>query len=230
MASRSKGVIRFISEEGDRVRAGDPILILEDSQEKLEVNRQQKILELRTVEESDEEQLRRKDVDSPLELAEKKLNLDLAQINVEQAENLLSLRTTKAPFDGVITQRFRSAGEAADELSPVLTMVDVNNLYLECHLPAEMRNRIREGQSVSIQVDTPASAEAQGRVQLCSPVIDPASGDFEVRVLIPNAGGALMAGVRARGIIAATEQEGHQTPQSPSTSQIPAVPVTAGSP
>ncbi len=201
IASRSRGVISFISEEGDRVHAGDPILILEDSQEKLEVDRQKKILELRAVEEKDEEALRKKDIDSPLEFAGKQLNLELAKINVAQAEDMLTRRTVTAPFDGIITKRVHCAGEAADELSPVLTMVDINHLYLEFHLPAAMRNRIKEGQSVSIQVDTPAPAEAKGTVQLCSPVIDPASEDFEVRVLIPNPGNRLTAGVMARGII-----------------------------
>ena len=59
MASRAKGVIRFIREEGERVHLGDPILILEDSMEKLEVDRQKKIMELRAVEDSAEEQLRK---------------------------------------------------------------------------------------------------------------------------------------------------------------------------
>ena len=241
LASRSKGVIQFISEEGDHVHAGAPLLILEDSQEKLEVDRQKKILELRAVEEGAEEQLRKKDVDSPLELAEKKLNLDLAKLNVQQAENLLSLRTTAAPFEGVVTQRLRSVGEAADELSPVLTLVDINNLYLEFHLPSSMRDRIRVGQPVSIQVDSPSPAEARGTVQLCSPVIDPASGDFEVRVLIPNPDAHLSAGVRAKGLITTDAAATNGSPASNATSappssstlsspSTPSSPVTAVSP
>ena len=44
VASRAKGVIHFIREEGERVHAGEAILALEDSMEKLEVNRQKKIM------------------------------------------------------------------------------------------------------------------------------------------------------------------------------------------
>lgn len=201
MASRAKGVIRFIREEGDRIHPGDPLLILEDSVEKLEVDRQKKILELREVESSAEEQLRKKDVVSAMELAEKKLNFDLARINLAQAEEILALRTVPSPFEGVVTQRTKSVGEAVDELSPVLTVVDIFNLYLEVHLPAAMRDRLKEGESVSIHVDTPAPADATGTVQLLSPVINPASGDFKVRVLIPNPDGHLTAGVRAKGVI-----------------------------
>ena len=205
MASRAKGVIRYIREEGERVHLGEPILILEDSLEKLEVSRQKKILELRSVEDSAEEQLRKKDVVSNLELAEKKLNLDLAQMNVQQAQELLDRRAVTAPFDGVVTQRGKSAGEAVDELAQVLTLVDINNLYLECHLPAEMRNRIREGESVAIHVDSPLPADATGTVQICSPVINPASGDFKVRVLVSNPTGQLTAGVRAKGTITSVQ-------------------------
>jgi multidrug efflux pump subunit AcrA (membrane-fusion protein) len=80
-------------------------------------------------------------------------------------------------------------------------MVDVNNLYLDCHLPADLRSRIREGETVTIHVDSPVPADATGKVDICSPVINPASGDFKVRILIPNSDGRLTPGVQAKGTI-----------------------------
>lgn len=230
-ASRSKGVIRFIREEGDRVHQGEPLLILEDSVEKLEVDRQKKILELRDVENSAEEQLRKKDVVSAMELAEKRLNLDLARLNLQQSVEILDRRTVTAPFDGVVTQRLRSGGEAVDELAQVVTMVDVGNLYLEFHLPAGMLGRVKVGQPVTIHVDTPVPADASGTIQLCSPVVNPASREFKVRVLVPNPDGRLTAGVSARGVITAAGPETLSPASSANTiTNTDTVPVPSATP
>lgn len=197
MASRSQGVIETIRDEGEVVKAGDVVMRLESGMEALQVAQQEHILALRDFEWKSADELRRKNVVSATEGEEKRITLEVAKVQLAQARELLSRRTVLAPFDGVVSEQLREVGEAVDEFVPVLVLVDVNTLALEAFLPASRLKEIREGQSVIVRIPDEPEKSFQGRVDKVAPVVNAASGDFKVRIVIPNKEGALVAGTPA---------------------------------
>ncbi len=197
MASRAQGVIAMIKDDGDVVKKGDPVMELEADMEKLQVEQQRHILGLRTFEANSAEELRKKNVVSQTEGEEKRMNLEVAKVQLAQAEQLLERRKVLAPFDGHVTERLREVGEAVDEFVPVLVLVDVSRVYLEVFLPANRIRDVKEGQGVKVRIPDLPDRVFEGTVEKLSPTVNAASGEFKVRILIPNPDHALVAGTSA---------------------------------
>jgi membrane fusion protein (multidrug efflux system) len=197
MASRAQGVIAAIKDDGDVVKKGDVVMELENDMEKLQVEQQKHILGLRAFEWKSTEELRKKSVVSQTEGEEKRMNLEVAKVQLSQAEQLLARRKVIAPFEGHVIDRLREVGEAVDEFVPVLVLVDINRVYLEVFLPASRLRDVKEGQLVKVHVPDLPDRVFEGTVEKLSPTVNAASGEFKVRVLIPNPDHALVAGTYA---------------------------------
>lgn len=197
LASRAKGVIEEIKREGERVRQGETVMQLESAMESLQLAQQKHILDLRTFERSASDELSSKSVISKTEVEEKRVNHEVAKVQLEQAQQLLEMRKVVAPFDGVISERLRERGEAVDEFTPVINLVNLDQLYLEVFLPAGRIRQVQAGDSVRVRLADVPGREFEGTVAEVSPSVNPASGDFKVRILMPNAAGELVAGTTA---------------------------------
>jgi RND family efflux transporter MFP subunit len=197
LASRAKGVIESIKREGDVVRRGDAVMQLESGMERLQHDQQRHILDLRSFERAASDELSQKSVISKTEVEEKRVNHEVAKVQLQQAAHLLEMRRVLAPFDGVVSERLRERGEAVDEFTPVVTLVNLQSLYLEVFLPADKLRRIRAGDPVKVTVADLPGREFAGSVSEVSPSVNPASGEFKARLLVPNPSGELVAGTAA---------------------------------
>lgn len=197
LASRAKGVIESIKREGDAVNEGDVVMELENTMEELQLDQQRHILDLRTFERDASDELAEKSVISKTEVEEKRVNHEVAKVQMEVAGQLLHMRKVEAPFEGVIAERLRERGEAVDEFTPVVTLVKLDKLYLEVFLPATRLREVKVGQPVRVTVGDLPGREFAGEVAEVSPGVNPASGEFKVRILVPNQQGELVAGTPA---------------------------------
>jgi membrane fusion protein (multidrug efflux system) len=198
LASRAKGVIEEIKREGDAVKAGDTVMRLESDTERLQHDQQRHILDLRSFERAASDELSEKSVISKTEVEEKRVNHEVAKVQLELAGRLFEMRKVVAPFDGVISERLRERGEAVDEFTPVITLVNLDELYLEVFLPAARLREVKVGAPVKVTVADLPGRDFQGVVAEVSPAVNPASGEFKVRVRVPNPRGELVAGTPAK--------------------------------
>jgi membrane fusion protein (multidrug efflux system) len=210
LSSRSTGVIREMKREGDEVRKGEVVASLEDDAEKLQVESAQAVLDKRRFEANSATSLHEKGTDSEDEARTAMTNLKTEDIQLKEALVALDKKTVKAPFDGVVTRRIREVGEAVDQYFPLLTMVDLSKVYLETYLPANRLRDLSQGQPVEVRVPDLPGRTFQGQVSFIAPIIDPASGEFRVKILLPNGDRALRSGMTAIGLLELT----HTTPTS----------------
>ena len=115
---------------------------------------------------------------------------DLAQVQVNQ-------RVIRSPIDGVVAERFVSAGERVDE-KPLLRLAKVDPLRVQLVVPLSMYQKIRLGDAVPIIPELPSAVPVSARVKMVDKVVDAASNTFRVHLELPNAAGALPAGLRCR--------------------------------
>lgn len=200
LASRSKGVIEKIKREGDFVKKGDVVMELESDIETLQLQQQKHILDLRTFERNASDELSRQSVISKTEVEEKRVNHEVAKVQLALAGRLLEMRKVFAPFDGVVTDRLRERGEAVDEFTPVIALVNLGRLYLEVFLPAARIRDVRIGETVKVTVDDLPGRSFSGTIDEFAPAVNPASGDFKVRVLVENVQGELVSGTSATAV------------------------------
>ncbi len=195
LASRAQGVIAAVVEEGTELKEGEVALRLEDTMERLQLAQQTKVVEMREFENEASAALGKSAAISRIEAMEKTINLEVAKILQGQAQELLDRRTVRAPFAGVVTERLRSVGEAVDEFVPVLSLVQIDQLAFEAFLPAEFITQIHPGDKIVLYFPIFSGKSFDATVERVSPVVNPASAEFKVRLVIPNPERQLRAGL-----------------------------------
>lgn len=113
--------------------------------------------------------------------------LDAARATVTKADTALSVARknladseVRAPFDGVITRKYKDAGDYVGPGAPVFAMDDPNVYELSLSLNAERYAKVVEGETEIVLPGT------NGAVKVCykSPRVNPATRTFEIRAAI----------------------------------------------
>jgi membrane fusion protein, multidrug efflux system len=119
---------------------------------------------------------------------EQKALLEHAEKALDYAQHRLDKAGIRAPYNGVITQRFVDPGEsvAVTPATYLLEIQDVGTLYLEFSLPQELLSVIKPGRRVEFEVEGIAGPDGQGEIAVIFPAIDEATRSFKCRVIVPN--------------------------------------------
>jgi RND family efflux transporter MFP subunit len=119
----------------------------------------------------------------------------LAELELKQATEILSLRTIKSPISGIVVERMISPGELVTEDQPILSLVSIDPLYVEVIIPAEEFDLVRLGSIATVIPSEPIGGRYEGEVTIVDNVIDAASGTYGVRVELLNPDRELPAGL-----------------------------------
>ncbi|MGE5110171.1 MAG: HlyD family secretion protein [Acidobacteriaceae bacterium] len=96
-------------------------------------------------------------------------NLHQAKQNLGMSRIRLGYTSLEAPFSGVILVRQAELGEVASAGSPVITLADLDHIWLRVYLPETQLARVKLGQSVNVRSDTFPDKNYTGRVSFISP-------------------------------------------------------------
>jgi len=224
--SAADGIIAAVhARRGDTVRKGQPLVELQSSAERATVdaarfraamdgqiaaarNRLEYAdLKLKRLTEMQKENFAsaqaRDEADAERRLAESELaaaieSRGLARIEHKRAVEILALRTTHAPFNGVVLDRMLNPGDLAEAGSgrkPVLRVAQIDPLQVDVVMPASLHAALKPGTRALV---TPRGAQGAltATVSVVDRVIDAASGTFVVRLELPNPKSAVLGGVR----------------------------------
>lgn len=220
------GVIeKVFVDRGDRVKAGDPLVELESSVERAQVDLAEgrarngeavhlaeakveatrKILDrfdkLRRINGTSVTAAKFEEVELDARLAEINLRdarstFELSGIEAERARAQLRQRRIVSPVDGVVVERLMAPGEYRNEQSQILTLVAVDPLHVEVFLPVALYARVKAGSTAVVMPAAPIGGEHEAKVKVVDSVIDAPSGTFGVRLELPNPAMAIPAGLR----------------------------------
>ncbi len=103
----------------------------------------------------------------------------LANSNVHNAEETLRLAqivleytVLKAPFDGVITVRQAELGEIMVPGTPVVTLADLDHIWLRAYINETDMGKVRLDQDATVTTDTYPGKDYKGRVSFISSVAE----------------------------------------------------------
>jgi membrane fusion protein (multidrug efflux system) len=186
-------VTRVERDVGDVVSKGDLLAVIQN--DTLDVGVDRASDEVRTLERRLEElrgllavgAVPKRDVDDA------EATLRTAKTGLREAS--VSARETRlvAPFDGVVAARSLKVGETAVGGQAAFQVVDLSELRVTASLPERDVSRVAMGQVAKITGAYDEKQAAIARVTRISPVIDPASGTFQVTLTL-EPGGSLRPG------------------------------------
>jgi RND family efflux transporter MFP subunit len=123
-------------------------------------------------------------------------DLETAKDEAARSEAQLNLKIIKSPMDGVVTEIKLSPGEFIYEQTPIMTIAQVDPLMIDLVVPADRYHAVKLGMIGEVHLSQPVGASFPARVDAIDPMIDAASDTFRVRLLLPNPGNAIPAGIR----------------------------------
>jgi membrane fusion protein (multidrug efflux system) len=188
MLSETTGTVTRINvEEGNIVQEGQLLATLSDREKQVKL--QQADIQVQNA----KQELDRKQAsfnakiisESEYEKAKYDLQVATEQRNAAQVE--LDRAMIRAPFSGVITQRFIEKGQYINTQSQMFTIVDEDPLEARVYLPEKEILGIKTGQSVSLSLNAQKDVTFNGKVRQINPAVDPKTGTVKVTVEISKA-------------------------------------------
>ncbi len=89
---------------------------------------------------------------------------DQAEAAVKLSETKLRYATINAPFDGVVLAKHVEPGEYVAAGTPVVTVGDMDHVWVRAYIEATDLNRVRYGQRAQVTTDGPPGTVYEGYV------------------------------------------------------------------
>jgi RND family efflux transporter MFP subunit len=188
-------------QEGQTVKAGQPLALLYGKLEELEMQRAKALLERREFEAKGAKRLYDNKIIPEARALESRIDLELARLQYETAVEQVRLRTILAPMDGVVVTRYHEEGEAVAGAQPMFRLMDLSRVVVQCAASPAALAVLVPGRKVRVLLAEPGgTASVEGEVVLVDPCAD-AAGKVRVKVQVPNPEGRIRAGLRAQVLI-----------------------------
>ena len=200
--------------EGDSVRAGQTLVLLDDATLRSSVRQAEAGVmaaqNQQTAAESDAKlaastleryrQLETQKSVSPQEMDEvwghaqaaaarldaERAQADAAKAQESGARTMLGYTRLLAPFNGIVTARTADPGTLASPGVPLLQVDQAGALQLQATVDESAIGVIHKGMKIQVVVDGASSAKLAGTVQEFVPAADPASHSFLVKIDLPS--------------------------------------------
>ena len=102
------------------------------------------------------------------DIAVAKANIRSASENLQLAKIMLGYTTLRAPFSGVILTRQTELGEVMQPGTPVVTLADLDHVWLRAYVAETDLGRIRWGQAATVHTDTYPDKSYPGKISFIS--------------------------------------------------------------
>ena len=227
-------ITRFDKQEGDLVRAGEPVVWVDqenynlairqadssvqvaeaalqrtrvlESHGKAEFERAENLLKSGGITEKDYKLAQVTVQESNSQVALAQAQLEQARVAAEVARKHLRDSVVRAPVTGEIQKKFVNPGAYVEPPTALFALVDNGRLELEALIPSSDMGPVRAGQRVTFVVNSYPGERFEGRVIELGPAVESESRSGKVRIAV-NAGGKLKAGMFAEGeILTGVEQ------------------------
>lgn len=189
-------VDQVLVEEGDAVKEGQPIVQLRAEKEALQVEQYHKLVEQKSFVAKGAAALAKDKMMSREAVLEKETELQLAEINLRQAQVLLKEKTVRSPLNGIVVKKYKESGESVDRAEKLLDIVNIDEVYVQFYVDPKLLNVIKENQIVPVGFPVIGEQKFAGKVAFVDPRIDATSGLFRVKLLVANPGHAIKPGMR----------------------------------
>jgi RND family efflux transporter MFP subunit len=122
---------------------------------------------------------------------------EAAEAQVQTATKTLGDSNIRAPFDGIIGERFVNVGQYVQPQTRVASIYDPDPLRLELTVPEANVAAVQPDMSVAFTVTAYGEQTFTGKVRYISPNIREATRDLVVEAVVPNADMKLKPGMFA---------------------------------
>ncbi|WP_421616961.1 efflux RND transporter periplasmic adaptor subunit [Brevibacillus sp. TJ4] len=144
------------------------------------------------------------------------LEAEVSRLNatLDMAKNGYANTVITAPISGVVAKRNADPGELAAAGAPLMVLVKMDQVKVEASVPEGQINQFSPGTVVDVRVASAGGRTWKGEVEFVSPVSDPNTSSFPVKIRLDNEDGSLRAGMVAEVSLQGDANEGVKVPSA----------------
>jgi HlyD family secretion protein len=102
------------------------------------------------------------------DIEDARAQVEQAKANLKLIETQLSYTTLYSPLAGVVLVKSGEIGEVVNPGTPILTLADIENVWLKAYIPEADLSRVKWGQEVSVTTDLKPQKIYKGKISFIS--------------------------------------------------------------
>jgi membrane fusion protein, multidrug efflux system len=186
-------ITQILFEEGRRVKKGDLLIKINDSELQATLKKNKSKETLARDREYRYKQLMEKNLTSQQEYDNQLSELNSVLADVEYTEAQIQKTEIRAPFDGVIGLRSISVGSYISPSTKIATLQSINPMKVDFSVPQQYFGLIKEGKTIYVRIAATGKVYT-GKIYAVEPKIDENTRTVKARAIIPNESGELTPG------------------------------------
>src|SRR5467141_5252143 len=188
-------IVEIVIREGQEVEQGTPLFKVDDAQLKAQVAQLEAQRDLAQQALARAKELAQQNASSAADLEKAEAEMRSAQAQYDLQRIRLDRTTVRAPFAGVVGQRYVSVGDYVTTSTKLASLHTVNPQRAAFQLPERFARDLKPGQRVSFRVAAIAGRDFTGEVDFVDPVIQLPGRTILVKARVPNPARLLQPGM-----------------------------------
>jgi multidrug efflux system membrane fusion protein len=190
-------VTKINFEAGAHVKAGDPLVQLDDQTERADLEALKAQARLAEINLTRSKELLQRQAAAKATVDQQQAQLDEIRANIAKTEAQIAYKQIKAPFDGVLGLRQIDLGQFLQAGTPIVTLTDLSKLYVNFTLPEQARRQVSVGQTVEITNDAYPGRAFAAKVTAIEPQLNVDMRAIKVQATMENPDTLLLPGMFA---------------------------------
>lgn len=191
VSSEIGGTVTNIAvKEGQSVSAGQLLLNTDDQILQKSLDELQSAYDLAKTVYEKRKSLWDQNIGSEIEYLTAKNNMESLELRLKTTKSQWSKTQLRSPISGVVDDIITKTGEMASPGMPLLRVVNLNSVNIQCDVSEAYLGKIKKGDKVSVKFPS-ISYETTATVQNVGQVINSGNRTFKVDVQLPNGTGVL---------------------------------------
>jgi len=192
-----------MAERGSTVRKGDPIVRIAMQNRRQRLAHAKKLMAQKLIEFEGARKLSDKGYQGKVHLAKTSAELEDAKAMITLLELDIENTIIRAPFDGVLAERYIEVGDYLAIADPAAMVVDLDPLIVRADVTQADVSKLGRGQSAEVRMlEKPIR---RGEIRYLASIADENTNTFRVEVALDNADFQTLAGMSAELNIALEE-------------------------
>jgi membrane fusion protein, multidrug efflux system len=188
-------VTNILFEAGTMVKAGDPLVQLNDAPDHGDLANYEAQARLAQISLQRSQALRKSSFASQETVDQNQSQLDEARAEILKTEAIIAQKLIRAPFSGRLGIRQIDLGQYLTAGAPIVTLTDLSTLYVNFTLATDLRPEISVGQQVNVTADAFPGRVFHAKLTTIEPQVSPDTRTIEVQATMNNPDNALLPGM-----------------------------------
>lgn len=199
-------ITQIMFEPGQVVKAGDPLVQIYDAPDRADLANFEAQAKNAEVNLGRAKTLAAKEFGSVQSVDQQQMALDQAHAGIAKTDAIISQKQVRAPFAGQLGIRQINLGQYLNPGTAVVTLTDLDTLFVDFTLPEQASGQIAIGQEVDIASDAFPDKKFAGKLTTIEPQIDPQTRAIKLEATVPNPGHVLLPGMFAQARVVLTPE------------------------